>query len=57
MVFVVEVNFLCVDSPHKASGITFHENCFTKAELTTLKQQEQTLFDPCESFEGLNQLN
>ena len=33
------------------------KNGCTKAELATLELQEQSLFDPCESFEEYGQLN
>ena len=55
-VFVVEVNFPCVWSPHMTPVTTFFENFCTKAELATLELQGEPLFDPCKSFEGFGQL-
>ena len=39
-VFVVEVDFLCMGSPHMFPGIPFNEDCCTKAVLATLELQE-----------------
>ena len=57
LVFVVEVEFLCVGSPHMVLEKTFSENCCTKAEFASLKLQEQPLFDLSESFKELGELN
>ena len=38
--FVVELNSLCVGSPHMVPGTTFPEKCWTKTELATLELQE-----------------
>ena len=38
--FVLEVGFLCVESPHMVPGIAFPETCCTKSELATLELQE-----------------
>ena len=51
LVFMVEKDFLCVGSPQMVAGITFLENSCNKAELATLKPQEQPLFDPWKPFE------
>ena len=57
LVFVLEVGCLCVGSPHMVPEITNSENCCAKAELATLKlQEEQIIFDQCKSFEGFVQL-
>ena len=40
LVFVVEIDFLCVGSPHMVPGTAFPEKCCTKAELATLELQE-----------------
>ena len=45
LVFVVEVDSLCVGSPHMVPGITFPEKCCAKASWL-LGLQEQPLFDP-----------
>ena len=56
LVCVIEVNFICVGSPHIIPGITFPKNCCTKAELAILELQDQPLFGACEYVEGFGQL-
>ena len=57
LVFVVELDFLCVGSPQMVPGTTLSEECCTRTDLTTLELQEWPMFDPSESFEGFGQLN
>ena len=57
LVFVVEVDFLCVRSSHMVPKRTFPQNCCAKAELATLELQKQSLFGPCKSFEKFGGLN
>ena len=57
LVFVLEVGCFCLESPHLVPEITSPEKCCAKAELPTLKlQEEQIIFDQCKSFEGFAQL-
>ena len=57
LVYVVEVDFLCVGSPHMVPEKTFPEKYCTKTELATLELEERPLFVSCESLEGFSQLN